>query len=184
MIIVSRCISKIKSRAFTLVELLVVISIISLLMAILMPALSKVRRQSRAVKCLANLHQWGLIWQLYTQDNDSSFPSGSMDDEGWIRGTWIIALRPLYNTKEEIMRCPMATKRKEGDEEYGGKFKTYIMPAEAGSAVGEDCSYGMNNWVYNPPGGIETMQNRPTAWNWRHNNVRGADKIPLFGDCM
>jgi len=189
MIIVPRCISKTKPRAFTLVELLVVIAIIALLMGILMPTLSKARRQSRAVKCLVNLHQWGLIWQMYTQDNDSYFPSGSMDEESWTRGTWIIPLRPLYNTKEEIMKCPMATKR-EGhpdDEEYAkDKYKTYEMP---GTEDG-DCSYGANCWLYNFPQKDENdnevvkVQNRPVAWNWRTSNVRSASRIPVFGDCM
>jgi len=185
MIVVSRCISRIKTRAFTLVELLVVISIISLLMAILMPTLSKVRRQSRAVKCLVNLHQWGIIWQIYTQDNDSRFPSGSLE-EGWTRGTWIIPLRSLYNTKEEIMRCPMATKREghPGNLEYAkDKYKTYLMPSGYDVKEGEDCSYGANCWLYNFPSEVEIVQGRPTKWNWRTNNIRNASRVPVFGDC-
>ncbi|MHC4167095.1 MAG: prepilin-type N-terminal cleavage/methylation domain-containing protein, partial [Planctomycetota bacterium] len=42
-----------RENAFTLIELLVVIAIIALLLAILMPALSRVRKQTRAVACMS-----------------------------------------------------------------------------------------------------------------------------------
>jgi prepilin-type N-terminal cleavage/methylation domain-containing protein len=65
-----------EQRGFTLIELLVVIAIIALLMSILMPALHRVRNQARGVACKANLHQWGLIFALYTGDNNGYFYSG------------------------------------------------------------------------------------------------------------
>jgi prepilin-type N-terminal cleavage/methylation domain-containing protein len=62
-------------KAFTLVELLVVISIIALLMAILMPALSKAREQAKKVYCQSNIRQQILACQMYQGDNDDVFPS-------------------------------------------------------------------------------------------------------------
>ena len=57
-------------RGFTLVELLVVIAIIALLVAILMPALQRVKKQAKAAICQANLGQWGLVWSMYCEDNN------------------------------------------------------------------------------------------------------------------
>ena len=56
-----------KKRGFTLIELLVVIAIIALLMAILMPALNRVKKQARSAACRVNLHGWGQIWSMYCQ---------------------------------------------------------------------------------------------------------------------
>jgi len=55
-------------RAFTLVELLVVIGIIALLISILLPALNKARESSRVAACLSNLRQLGIIHQAYVAD--------------------------------------------------------------------------------------------------------------------
>ena len=60
-------------KAFTLIELLVVIAIIAILMAILMPALSRVNKQAKAIGCQSSLHQWTLIWQMYSTDNNGKF---------------------------------------------------------------------------------------------------------------
>ena len=59
-----------RRRGFTLVELLVVIAIISILAAILLPALARARSQARSMECVSNLKQWGIIWYLYTDDHE------------------------------------------------------------------------------------------------------------------
>ena len=58
-----------RRKGFTLIELLVVIAIIALLMAVLLPALQRIKRQAKAAKCRANLRQWGLIFAMRLADD-------------------------------------------------------------------------------------------------------------------
>jgi prepilin-type N-terminal cleavage/methylation domain-containing protein len=71
--------SRRRIRAFTLVELLVVIGIIALLIGILMPALKKAREASQKTVCLSNLRQLATAMQLYASENKDYIPIGYMD---------------------------------------------------------------------------------------------------------
>lgn len=67
-----------KSRGFTLIELLVVIAIIAILMAILMPALSRVKEQGKRAVCLNNLKQLSLAWIMYADENNDVLVNGAI----------------------------------------------------------------------------------------------------------
>ena len=61
-------------RAFTLIEILVVIAIIGILSAILFPVLSRARENGRKTACLSNMKQLGLAFQQYSQDSRGKLP--------------------------------------------------------------------------------------------------------------
>ena len=59
-----------RRKGFTLIELLVVVAIIAILMAILMPAMSRAREQGKRAVCLNNVKQFGMSWVMYADEND------------------------------------------------------------------------------------------------------------------
>jgi len=61
-------------RAFTLVELLVVLAVIGVLTALLLPALVGAKEGGKSAACLNNLHQMGIALQLYVQENQNLLP--------------------------------------------------------------------------------------------------------------
>jgi len=63
---------------FTLIELLIVIAIIALLMAILLPALSRAREMGKRAVCLTQLRQLQLAWNMYCDDNEDKVPAGDV----------------------------------------------------------------------------------------------------------
>ncbi|HBG25886.1 MAG: hypothetical protein A2Y10_17835 [Planctomycetes bacterium GWF2_41_51] len=75
-----------KKKAFTLVELLVVISIIAMLLAILVPSLQKARESARRVVCRNQMKQIGLAVGLYLENNNGTYPQnieGNPSKDKW-----------------------------------------------------------------------------------------------------
>lgn len=125
-------------RAFTLVESLLVITIIGLLISLLVPALQSVREQMRRTKCLNNLHQLGLAYQQYiSKYNSTNFYAYS----------WTISLTPFVEHKESAFFCD------NDDETKKSPFpliipdnKTHTILCQYVEPIGRS-SYGCNNQV-------------------------------------
>jgi prepilin-type N-terminal cleavage/methylation domain-containing protein/prepilin-type processing-associated H-X9-DG protein len=107
---------------FTLVELLVVIGIIAVLIAVLLPVLSKARAAGMKTQCLSNMRQLAMAQCNYAAENDGALVvAGDPADPN--QGSWIASLERYTGGVELVRRCAMdASPHFEGPTGSGTTF--------------------------------------------------------------
>jgi len=120
--------SRRRTRGFTLVELLVVISIISLLIGISVPALSRARENARRAKCLSNVRQLRIALQLYADSHDGRVPPRDYE----AGAVWVDRLESYYANRR-LLHCP--TDRRGIDQSYllNGFVDYFVMTSFSGN---------------------------------------------------
>jgi prepilin-type N-terminal cleavage/methylation domain-containing protein len=181
-----------KKNAFTLVELLVVVGIISVIVALLLPALQRARSQAQAVTCLTNMRQIALAFRMYANEHkdllpplndrlyDTPFtrqnvknvnlPAGFADplfrsDDVTANYAYIFAdyIYPYLKTKD-VFQCPVPT-----------VFPGYPQNPK------EYCHYGMNRWLdpfCNRAFGYATLGRSPGVFA----KIRRPGEVILLGE--
>lgn len=119
---------------FTLIELLVTVAILSLLFAILFPALHKARALANRIVCQSNLKQITLAWHMYFDNNDGLFYRGgnhNYDFGGW-QGN--VPGNALHRPLNSYLNLPLEMEQSDGAE-------VFRCPADVGSESNPEMAY-------------------------------------------
>lgn len=159
------------ARGFTLVEMLVVIAVISILAALLLPALAQAKGRAQAIACMNNTKQLVLAWHVYAGDNAERLPynlglvgSAFRTDLNWVNNvmTWDTSsdntnvetltkasLGSFVGGNTAVYRCPsdMALSSVQREAGWTARIRSYSMNAMVGDA-GNFSTNGFN--VNNP----------------------------------
>jgi prepilin-type N-terminal cleavage/methylation domain-containing protein/prepilin-type processing-associated H-X9-DG protein len=198
-------ITKGSSRAFTLVELLVVISIIAVLLAVLMPSLQKAKQQAESVICKTRTRDIGKALSLYAIDNSDAVPPSGLSKAEAVsyaaankdtrEGMWLRRLVKYYDIlkgknpplKEfasfKLLRCPSQQKWQKSVEEWAASGRISI------SSTGASSVYSMYRGCYALNFYFQLEADNPSWANFskdctfrRYSQIKQPGGFPLMTD--
>lgn len=168
-----------KREAFTLLELLVVLAIIAILVAIIVPSLSKARENSRRSICLSNLKQIGISATMYADDHNGAFPSAvnaASDGNSNIETANQLdkwgRLFPQYINEIQIFYCP--------SRQPGSKY-SMTDPAEGSGNFGVSTGGAACVTSYAHRGGVDSSPLRIRDADRPDNFAYGMDVFNMVG---
>lgn len=148
------------SAAFTLLELLVVVSIIGTLLGILLPAIGAAREQARGAQCLARCRELAHGMMFYHEDHDN-YPAHQWRLPNGERLRWFNAMA-----------------------EYLGGYQVQSCPSVPDWAIGRNNSYGYNyKYLGSVRDNVSDLNPRPPFEAFPIKNLRLPVRTIAFGDC-
>ncbi len=184
-------------RAFTLIEVLVVVAIIALLIAVLAPSLRRARDGARAAVCISNLHQLSIAQVVYAAENkDFLAPPEGGAVTWWYSYLWKYLGKTSAPTKagqeSQSLICPMTRipEKKPVNESFVAgtatqAWKTWIDPALTSSFANFEgaASYGINGWAQ-PGGYFSTIFTDSGYFFTKIEYAYPPSNAPIFADSI
>ncbi|MBI4027155.1 MAG: prepilin-type N-terminal cleavage/methylation domain-containing protein [Verrucomicrobia bacterium] len=169
-----------RNKAFTLIELLVVIAIISILAALLMPALRNARESGRKTVCMANLRQIAQAMRMYSDDNEGQL----FEDPGFYNvAKWAHALLPYVGRKIDgipprgcVFNCPSVVPDYGFIEPYHDynchyEFNVFLSSVRLTGPVPNPFGQGDWAWYGSKSGGLAQADRGNHAYDAQPGNI-------------
>lgn len=111
-------------RAFTLVEILVVLAIIAVVAALIFPVLTSAKRSAKNITCISNLHQLGQSCEMYMADHDGNLPP----KPPFLTGSPQVLINPLgqYGAIVDLWHCPEYKREEPATEDVAANRVDYV----------------------------------------------------------
>lgn len=168
-----------RRTAFTLVEILVVISIIGLLIGLLLPAIQQTRLAARKVECANNLRQIGIAIHMFSNSHSGRFPQSSHGSSR-LESSWIYTLAPYMEDVDQVRICPEDPR---ADERLADKGTSYVLN-EYLCVSGPDQALNLHRlkgttrtimvFTASDRGGVGTSEDHTHSRNWFRRPVDKA----------
>ncbi|RYG32168.1 prepilin-type N-terminal cleavage/methylation domain-containing protein [bacterium] len=176
---------KLRRRAFTLIEVIVVIALLAALAAMLFPVFARAKLPANGTVCATNLHSIGIAVDLYSSDADGHYPLALDPEDRFGRapfpgrtGTLLSDAVPAYTKNREIWRCPLDSGVP--DLPAADRLETVEMSLP-GTTPSIFARYGMS-YGYNAHLADWNLAQPVTLWDPDARVERGPSEIPISQD--